>query len=75
MTLSGGVARVHAEREVERREDAEDEHRPVEPEHAEAGGVHEPPGEERERGDEQAEQPRVALGVAPGACGGDGRIG
>ncbi len=61
----GRIAPVHAEYEVERRKDQEDEHRPVEPEHAEPGGVHEPPGEERERGDEQAEQPRVALGVAP----------
>src|ERR1700683_5623126 len=50
----------------QRREDAEDEDRSVEPEQAQAGCVNQAPGQEGKRGDEQAEQPGVALGVAPG---------
>ncbi len=62
----GRVARVHADDQVEQREDREDEERAVEPEDAEPGQLDEPPGDEREGGHEQPEQPRVALGVAPG---------
>ncbi len=61
----GRVAGVHPDGEVEQREDGEDEEWPVEPEDAQSGGVYEAPGEERERRDQQAEQPGIALGVVP----------
>ncbi len=62
----GRVARVEPDRDVEDREDDEDEQRPEEPEEVEAGQLDAGPGDEGREGDDQSEQPGVALGVAPG---------
>ena len=62
----GRVARVDPDRDVEQREDAEDEQRPEEPEERETGRLDAGPGDEGGEGNDQAEQPGVALGVAPG---------
>ena len=62
----GRVGRVDPDRDVEQREDAEDEQRPEEPEDLEAGDFDAGPGDEGSEGNDQAEQPGVALGVAPG---------
>ncbi len=62
----GRVGRVDPDRDVEQRKDAEDEQRPEEPEELEAGDFDAGPGDEGGEGDDQAEQPGVALGVAPG---------
>src|SRR5262249_20145823 len=55
------VARVDPDHDVENREDAEDEQWPEEPEAAPAGRFDRAPGDEGGEGDDQAEQPRVAL--------------
>ncbi len=62
----GRVGRVDPDRDVEDREGDEDEQRPEEPEEVEAGHLDAGPGDEGREGDDQAEQPGVALGVAPG---------
>ena len=62
----GGVLGVHPDQDVEQREDHEDEERAVEPEDAEPGQRHQPPGDEGQQRDDQPEQPCVALRVGPG---------
>ena len=62
----GGVRRVHPDRQVEQREEDEDEDRADIPEGAEAGQRDRPPGDERGERDDDAEQPGVALRIAPG---------
>ena len=61
----GRVGRVLADRRVQRGHDHVQEHRAEEPEHAEAGGLDQAPGDERDHRDQQAQQPGVALGVGP----------
>ena len=63
----GRVLGVHPDRQVEQREDPEDENRAEEPEAAEPGRFDRAPGEKRGQRDEDAEQPGVALAVAPGS--------
>ncbi len=67
MTLVGRIAGIHANCQVEQGEDAEHEHRAVEPENAQAGCFDETPGDEGQAGDDQTQQPGIALGVPPGA--------
>jgi hypothetical protein len=62
----GRVAGIDPDREVEQREDAEDEERSREVEDRPAGRLYRAPGDERSHRDEEAEQPGVALGVLPG---------
>src|SRR5262249_326240 len=62
----GRVGRVHPDDDVEQREDDEDEQRAEVPEAAPPRHLYVPPGDERSEGNDQAEQPRVALAVAPG---------
>ncbi len=61
----GGVARVHADRDVEQREGAEDEQRAEVPEDPPPGQLDEAEGDERRQRHDQAEQPGIALAVAP----------
>jgi hypothetical protein len=63
----GRVGGVQPDRQVEQRERTEDEDGTEEPEAAEAGRFDRAPGDERGQRDEDAEQPGVALAVAPGS--------
>ncbi len=62
----GRVGGVHPDDDVEDREDGEDEERAEEVEPSPPCRRNEAPGDERGEGDDQAEEPGVALGVAPG---------
>ena len=59
------VLGVEADQQIERREHAEDQDRPPEPEEPQAGEVHQPVDDERQRRHNHPEQPRVALAVPP----------
>ncbi len=61
----GRVGGVQPDEQVEQWKHAEDEHGTVEPEHAETGRFDQPPGDERQQRHDQAEQPGVALAIAP----------
>ena len=65
----GRVLRVQADQPVKRREHAEDQDRPEEPERSRAGQLHQSVDDERQRRHHHAEQPGVALAVAPGRQG------
>ncbi len=64
-----GVPRIPTDQQIEQREDPEDQERPVEPEDAQAGDLDQAVGEKGQRRHDQAEQPRVALGVPPARRG------
>src|SRR6185312_12532997 len=63
----GRVLGVHPDRQVEQRKDPEHEDGAEEPEAAEAGRFDRAPGEKGGQRDEDAEQPGIALAVAPGS--------
>ncbi len=60
-----GVLGVEADQQIQRREHAEDQDRPPEPEQPEPGEVHQPVDDERKRRHHHPEQPGVALAVPP----------